>query len=246
MADKKLVKKLPLIKSKEQLSMIISGLSDQGFGYFTSDWTAHDKKVDYLIQKNNILNISDKDFDRELKSLLNNMTNYNDIDKTIKKFFKKYKPDDKIKELINKFYLVADAGGMPPSDSHPDTKSIFDWVKFKEKYSIKEENVFGYQVRVYDLDKKYIKINFQFGWTEKHNFDELYKLIYNETPNEWSYKDTGIWLDLGKIEIKTFQNGTMNIKGDLKKLTTYFYEQITKRSVIIFYNKKKEIFKVKE
>jgi len=34
----------------------------------------------------------------------------------------------------------------------------------------------------------------------------------------------------------------MDVKGDLKLLKSYLYEQIYKYDCIIFYNKKKEIF----
>jgi len=235
MAENK--QKLPIIKNREQLKMVIDGLSDQGFGYYVGDWKAHEYKVSNLINKNNTLGIEEDKFKSKLNELVSNMTDYDEIDKTIKNFFQKFKPDDKIKELINHYYLKPDASCRKPSSS-PSKKEIIDWVKFKRKYNIKGEPDFDWSADVYNLDKNFVKVN---DYDSNFDFEKLYRLLYNEEPNDFSLKNLGDWQDLGKIEIKVFQNGTINIKGDIDKLKSYLYKEIRNFDCIVYYNKKKEI-----
>jgi len=242
MADTK-NKKLPTIRTRAQLDMIIKGLSDQDFGYYVGDWKAHDHKINRIISDGNILRIKEDKYKAELYNLIKGMTNYNEIEKTVKKYFTKFKSDDKINELINTFYLKIESVTSKPSD-YASKQDIINWVKFKRKYGIKGEPNFNYNVSVYNLDKIFIKVNFlnSYRWENKSKFTQLYNFIYGEDPNEWSAESSGAWQNLGKIEIKIFQNGSMNIKGDIKKLKPYLYNGITKYNCIIFYNNKKEIF----
>ena len=241
MADKKNTK-LPIIKTRAQLKMIIDGLESQGFGYYVGDWKAHDYKVNSIIRKNNTLGIKEDTFMGELTKEVEKLTNYSEIEKIVKNFLKKFKPDDKINELLNNFYLKPETVVRQPSSSHPGRKEIIEWVKFKRKYGIKGEPNFNWNVSVYNLDKNFVKISF-FGehYEKKPKFTNLYELIYGEEPNEWSAKMGG-WQDLGKIEVKIFQNGSMNIKGDIKELKKRLYDNINRHDCVIFYNKKKEIF----
>ncbi|MCF7866767.1 hypothetical protein K9L67_06000 [Candidatus Woesearchaeota archaeon] len=244
MSDKKEVKKLPIIKTKSQLTMILNGLNDQGFGYYVSDWKAHDKKIESIIHKNNTYGIKEDSFKGELIKNLENLTNYDEIEKAVKSYFTKFKPDDKIKELLKSFYLHPDVVVRVPSTSHPDRNDIIAWVRFKRKYGIKGEPNFGWDVSLYNLDKNFVKINIGGSvWESEYNFTKLYELIYGEQPNEWSLKNKGDWQDLGKIQVKIFQNGTMNIKGDIKDLKRRIYDDIRRYNSIIIYNNKMEIFK---
>lgn len=240
MSEKKNIKKLPIIRTREQLKMILDGLYNQGFGYYVGDYKAHDVKVEKLINSNNTLNMDENKYGHELKDIVRNMTNYVEIDRTIKKYFKKFKPDDKIKELINKFHLKEEFSISSPSNWSPNKSDIIDWVNFKKKYNLKGE---PHVNKVYNLDKNFIKLVFWGEHRENHfKFTQLYKLIYGENPNEWSAKNIGDWQDLGKIEIKIFQNDTINIKGDIDKLKKFQYKYgISKRNCVIFYNNKKEI-----
>ncbi len=240
MSDKP-IKKLPIIRTKEQLSMILNGLSAQGFGSIASDWQAHDYKVYRLISENNVFGVSEQNFKSELIKLVQNMTNYSEIERIIKNYFKKFKPDDKIKELISKFYLKSDMSVRQPSRSRPEKSDIKDWIKLKKKYKIKGEPKFNWTVDVYNLDKSFIKVNFfGYNWENQTKFSELYEFMFGEKPDEWSSKLTGSWQNLGKIEVKIFQNSSMNIKGEVKKLKKYLYEQLGDNCIII-YNKNKEI-----
>lgn len=237
MADKP-TKKLPEIKTRAQLKMVIDGLSEQGFGYYVGDWKAHEYKVNNLIHKNNTLGIEENKFKSELNELVSDMTNYDEIDKTIKKFFQRFKPDDKIKELLNHYYLKPEASCIKPSHSSASKKEITDWVKFKRRYNIKGEPDFDWSADVYNLDKNFIKVN---DYDSKYDFEKLYKLLFNEEPNDFSLKNLGDWQDLGKIQIKVFANGSINIKGDLDQLKSYLYKEIRNFDCIIYYNNKREI-----
>ncbi len=94
---------------------------------------------------------------------------------------------------------------------------------------------------VYNLDKNFLKIGFHDSyWENEHKFTELYKLIYGENPNEWSGKNMGDWQDLGKLKLKQFQNGSANIKGDIKIIREHLYAQLS-NGCLIYYNKTKEI-----
>lgn len=240
------VKRLPKITSKEQLKAICDGLNDQGFGYY-SEYEMHNRKVQSIISKNNKYRIDDKKFSSEVQDLISDVTDYEEMDKIVSKYFEKFKPDDKIKELLNKFYLKALDSGRSPGNS-PDRKEIIEWVRFKKKYGIKGEpfGTLNY-ISVYNLDRNILKINSS-GDYGTWEFDRLYELLFNEKPNEWSNgngygegKVFGKWQDLGKIQVKVYQNGNMDVKGDIKKLREFLYKSIRRENCIIFYNKKKEI-----
>lgn len=238
--DKKTeVKKLPKINNKKQLGQIFDDLNEQGFGYFNT-WEAHESKVNSIINKNNELNIG---YDKyEVDKLIGNIGNYDEIDKITKKHFSKFKPDDKIKELLNIFYLKADATVRPPSHRWPDKKEIFEWVKFKKRWNINRELNVNWNFSAYNLDKNIIKINnpnrdSYSSW----NFTKLYELLYGKKPEkELSNMNYGDWQDLGEIQVKVFKNGTMNIKGNIKEFKKYLYNNIS-RDCLIIYNNKREI-----
>ena len=59
-----------------------------------------------------------------------------------------------------------------------------------------------------------------------YEFKNFYKLVFDEECVDFDQRKTGFWIKLGKIEIKLFQNGYANIKGDLKKLKEYYYQYI--------------------
>jgi hypothetical protein len=75
-------------------------------------------------------------------------------------------------------------------------------------------------------------------------FELFYKLIFNKECENFDSKKTGVWQNLGEIEVKLFQNGNLNIKGNLKKLKELFFNYLKNTNYsnrVIFYNKKKEI-----
>jgi len=82
MVDKE-IKKLPIIKTREQLNMVLKGLDDQGFLSYASDWKAHDRKIETIIRKNNTLGIDEKKFKRELTEKVEKLTNYGEIEKIV-------------------------------------------------------------------------------------------------------------------------------------------------------------------
>ena len=226
------------IKTIDDLKQLIKFLDEQGFGYL-SEHDLHNKKVDHIISKNNILGVK---YDDKFKGNLYKLNNYEEMDKEAKIYFSKFSTDDKIYELINIFYLSDDEGCRVPS-YWSDNKEIIEWVNFKNKYRLKEE--FGPKsnfVNVYNLDKNYIKIYFKnYGdW----DFKKMYKLIFGEECKDFG-KNCGVWQNIGKIEIKFFQNGYANIKGDLKKIKEYYYKNLKNRNnnMIIIYNGNLEILK---
>ena len=246
--DQKNIKKLPIIKTRSQLSAVLDGLQEQDFGYI-SDYKLHDNKVNHIINTANKFNIDDRKFRSELNKLVYDVDSYDEIKKIVINYFKRYAPDDKIKELLNHFYLKPEAFARVPTHGYTDKNEIISWYRFRKKYGIKDEPNFGYEVRVYNLDKNILKIN---GFKEyspygrsKHDFIQLYKLIFNEEPNEIHSKMGG-WQDMGKIKIKVYLNGNMDIKGDLKRFKEYLYKSIRKSDCIIIYNGKKEIIEHKK
>lgn len=232
---------LPKIKTKEDLKKLLNYLYDQGFGYF-SDWEHHQKKITHIINKNNTLNIK---YDKKLDDEMNRLTDYDEIENQVKQYFLKFSPDDKIFELFERFNIQSDDSCSLPSNNYPDIKEIIKWNEFKNKYKLKDEyiNTGGFlSFAVYNLDKNFLKIRFG---DESYHFNTLYKLIFNEEPSDIN-KVYGEWQNIGKIEIKKFQNGYANIKGDIKKFKDYYYKYLTQKiyyHTIIIYNKKQEIFK---
>ena len=237
MAEEK-KKKLPIIRTRAQLDMIFDGLYDQGFGYFGS-YKAHESKVKRIISDSNKLRVSFSEY--ELQGLISKSSNYNEIRKICEKFFKQFRPDDRIKELLNKFHLKSDGEADQPSTWSASETDIRNWVKFKRKYNIKGEPYLQY-ARIYNLDKNILKL-----WAPEHSsssFKQLYTLIFGEEPtnNDWDTDTTGRWQDLGKIQIKCFQNGYMDVKGDVDTLKEYYYKYFKKwDNVIIVYKGKIEV-----
>ena len=183
---------------------------------------------------------------KELKDL----TDYDTIKKTAEKFFSKFNPDDKIFELINRILIQADDSVITPSDNYPNSNEIISWVEFKNKYNLKDEFGISKSVEYYNFDKKFIKISFYDYFSE---FIELYNLIFGEeiknfadskyTKDAYKY---GQWQNVGKIEIKIYQNNTADLRGDLTKIKEYYYKYLIKKmynSLIIKYNGKIQIIK---
>jgi len=228
------------IKNLADLERVYELLDQQGFGY-TGSWKAHEQKVQRIIDKANTLGL---DYSSTLKSDNLPLKDYSEIEKNITAYFSKFGADDKIKEFLNKFYLQEDARGRTPYSSSTDTKEIIEWVTFKTKYGLKDEFGRGNTVDVYYLDKPTIKVRFGDNYN-RYDFNKFYKLIFNEECIEIDANYSG-WQDLGKIEIKLFQNGNLAMKGDLKKIKEYHYNYLknTKNSnMVIRYNKKTEIIK---
>lgn len=236
--------KLPEIKTKEDLFKLLKYLQEQGFGYF-SDWEYHYKKVDKIINDANKMSIS---YDKKLKEQLSKMSDYDQIKKEVEAYFSKFSSEDKIMELLNDFYLVSDDSVRIPY-SRPDAKDVIEWVKFKKKYNLKDDFIPGGYISYYNLDKNYLKINY--GEYKNYYFKQLYKYIFNEEALDWNDKKAGEWFNIGKIEIKLFVNGKIQIKGDIDKFKEYYNKQLYKKHYmshndIIKYNNKVTILKAEE
>jgi len=228
------------IESRKELDELFKQINKQGFGYFSS-YNAHKNKIDNIIFNANVMNIDDYN----IREMIDDDDTYTNISKMVKKYFSKFSNIDKIKEYLNKFYLIVDSSSIFPSDL-TSKKVILDWIKFKKKYKIPKDPINpSYRVTFYNFDKIYIKINdYSYSWRD---FVHLYKLLFNDEPKEniGNSPETGIWYDLGEIEIKYFQNGTMNIKGNINKLKELYYEKIKSYSnmtTIIKINNKYEYF----
>jgi len=228
------------IKTKKELDEILQMLNDQGFGYF-SDYEPHKTKIDHIINKANKLNIK---HDSKLKDKLIKMSDYDEIEKETNEFFSKFQPDDKIFELLNKFFISSDGIGRVPY-GRPSGNDIVAWVNFKNKYGLKDE--YTGNLEVYNFDKSYIKVNYP-EYSE-WDFEKLYELVFGEKCGKYEERKAyGTWQNIGKIEIKLFQNGYCNIKGDIAKLKEYYYKYLKKKlyhTTIFIINKKKEIIKKK-
>jgi hypothetical protein len=228
------------INSEAELKYILNFLDSQGFGYFSS-WEHHQRKIEDIISNANTLNIN---YDDKLKSDLIKNTNYIEAKKQADIYFSKFKPDDKIYELLNTFSIISDDSSKPPSYNYCDNNDIIKWVNFRLKCNVKDEFNPDRRVEYYNLDKNYLKINY----SDNYEFKKLYALIYSEEIKDVSLNKIGEWIDIGKIEIKFFANGNANIKGDIQKFKEYYYNYIKKQKyshLVIDYNKKREIYKSK-
>lgn len=227
------------IKSEKDLQQVLDYLKDQGF-YIHNSWDLHRHKVDKIYNDANTLGI---DYPSSIKDYYNEK-NYEELEKKAKEYFSKFGVDDKINEFINKFYIQEDERIHSPSFTYPDKKEIINWIKFKNKYNIKDSDFrYSSYIHVYNLDKPYLKITFseRNGW----EFKRFYKLLFNEECNEFSDSNYGDWQNLSKIEIKIFKNGSANIKGDLDKIKEYYYKYlITKKynNMVLIYKKDKRLF----
>ena len=136
---------------------------------------------------------------------------------------------------------------MTPWNS-PSRSDIIDWVKFKKKFNLKDEFGASENVYIYDLDRKSLKIYFGDNYN-KYDFVKFYKIIFNEEVENPLENKVGVWQNLGKIEVKHFQNGNTEIRGDISKFKEYYYKDIKSKvynHTIIRYNKKTEIIKPKK
>ena len=232
---------LDKIKTEDELKQVLKFLEDQGFGYQTA-WELHNKKIDNIVSKANTLNVK---YDSNLKERLYKLKDYDEIEEEAKNFFTKFTPDDKINEFLNDFYLSTDETVRTPY-SRPDAKDIIAWTDFRNKFNLQNDFGVGNHIEYYNLDKNYLKINY--GNYKDWEFKRLYKLIFGEECPEFESKKVGVWVNLGKIEIKFFLNGKANIKGDLKKIKEYYYKYLKNRNgnTIITYNKKIDITKHKD
>lgn len=227
------------IKNEDDLNRVLELLEEQGFGYNRS-WELHQRKVQDIINKSNKLNIK---YDNKLLSDNTKLKDYSEIEKNVKKYFSKFNSDDKINEFLNVFYIQSDATARTPYSS-PNVKEVVDWVNFKKRFNVSDEFGRGNYIEVYLLDKKGIKI--KFGEYKTRDFKIFYNLVYNEECPDFDQNNVGDWQDLGRIEIKFFQNGNAAIKGEVKKLKEYYYNYIKNfrsGNYIIRYNNKTEIIK---
>jgi len=228
----------PIIKTKEELDALFDALKDQGFGYFYT-YEAHQKKIDKIIYSSNKLNVS---VDSKFKENLLRVNDYVQAEKDAQSHFSKFKPDDKINELLKKFSLQSDELGKIPTH-YASTQEIIAWVDFRTKYNLKDVFDKGSNVDYYNLDKNFLKIYYG---DNGYDFKTLYSLIYEKPCPDYSRKDVGVWIDLSPMEIKIFANGTANIRGDIKKFKEYFYKNLKNETYgndIIKYNDKVEIRK---
>lgn len=224
------------IKSRKDLDDIFKELGNQGFGYLNS-YDAHRNKISSLKADNNKLNVSDNDVD----NIIDNDDSYLIISKKLKKHYSKYSIDDKIKEYLNKFYIVPDAMIKFPYGGSTKT-DVKNWIIFKRKYKIpKDPENSTHNVQFYNLDKSFLKIHdYSFSW---YDFKSLYKLLYDKEPdiNIGNNAHTNKWYDLGEIQLKYFQNGSINIKGNIEKLKNIYYNGLKNTlGITIKINKKYE------
>lgn len=230
--------KTPIIKTKQELEKILDDLSEQGFGYFNR-YDAHQRKIEKIINVNNKLNVS---VDSEFKNNLQRVDDYVQAEKIAKEHFSKFKPDDKINELLKKFSIQYDDSAGIPSN-YADANEIIRWVEFRTKYNLKDEFDKGYNVQYYNLDKSFLKIYYN---DNQYDFSTLYGLIYGKSCPDYDRKSIGVWIDLNPLELKIFANGYANIRGDIKKFKEYFYKTLKSErygNSIIKYNDKIEIIK---
>jgi len=242
------------IKNKDDLKKILKFLDNQGFGITSvqhpDDYTLNNYKINKIIDNANILNIKINNRNN-LFSELSKLNNYSDMVTTANNYFSKFNSKDKIKEFIDIFYIQEDEYCKVPSHTYPGKKEIIEWFNFKTKYDLNDD--YNDNVYYYNLDKNFLKIKFG---DNKYEFEKFYKLLYNEESSEFEHSKYGkniygTWINLGKIEIKFFQTGNVNIKGDLASLREYYYEYLTSKNnnytnYIIKYNGKIEIIKAKK
>ena len=224
------------IKNMKELTVILDSLHDQGFGYFNKH-NAHKTKIDKLVIKRNTLNIEESKYRSEIDNL-KNLKDYNEIQNKINDIFSKWSSDDKIMEYINTFTITPIGVGKTPDTTHTKDKIIIEWYKFKKRYNLKDDFEPNATVKFYNLDKKTIKINFG----TNYKFEQFYKLLYNEDCPNLDKIYIGDWVDLGKIKMKKYQNGNVELDGDLVSYKEYFYKYLVNarwhKNVIILYNNK--------
>lgn len=228
------------IKTQSDLKKILKFLDEQGFG-FISEWELHQKKINSIISKNNTLGVN---YDEKLKSTLYKLDDYDEVNKEAKKFFSNFSVDDKIFEYIRLFRVSPDDSCSTPW-KRPSDSDIIAWTNFKKKYNLKDEFGKSKTINIYNLDKKYLKINFP--QYKDYEFKAFYKHIFGEECNNFNdSKMPGVWQNLGKLEIKFFLKSGAHIKGDLKKIKEYYYKELLNKvyyHMVIKHNGKVEIVK---
>lgn len=233
----------PIIKTREDLSSLIDYLSTHGFGYI-SEYELHNRKINNIINNANKMNI---DYDNRFKSKLIGFNDYDEAEKEANIFFSKYTINDKIFEFLRRFSIHSDESARVPYNS-PSNSDVIEWYEFKSKHKLKDEYPTGSLVSYYNLDKNYLKI--YYNSDKYYEFNELYKYIFNEKPeNELEYRtETGVWINMGKIEFKSFSKGGANIKGNIQIFKEYYMKKLTNESYnnIIKYNNQVTLIKSKE
>jgi len=241
--------KIPKITNYEELEIVLDSLSNQGFGSFGRSWEHHNNKIDSLIRNANTLNLNIPD---SLTKDLRNKKDYNDVELEAKKYFSSFNSDDKIYEYINNYFSIKyDDKSKAPGSNNDRINEVIEWVNFRIKYNLNDKDFKNFEHQytntyIYNLDKKTIKINF----SDESTFRSFYKLIYEEecAPFDKHSNSFGEWYNLGKIEIKQFQNGTVTLRGDLSKLKNYYYKYLTQKQIynsnyVVYYKNKTQIIR---
>lgn len=221
------------IKNRNDLEVLTKFLEEQGFGYI-GYWDMHKKKLQNIASKANTFGV-DKKIDLS-------GDDYEEEERKAKEFYSKFSSDDKIKEFISMFHISSDDEGKSPS-LHNDNKELIEWYEFKTKFGLKDIYKSWDRITFYNLDKKFIKIRFG---SREYDFKRFYKLVFNEecknfdAPTEWNDKGSGLWQDLGRIEIKIYKNFYCDIRGEgLSKLKEIYFKDLNdQNSNIIMYNGK--------
>lgn len=228
------------IKDKFELKTILDSLYEQGFGH-NSDYEFHNNKVNRLISKANKFNVDYSHFYgvNKIPDFFK-LSNYDEIKTQADNYFSKFSPDDKINELLDTFYLQESDSCRTPWRNPNNISEIINWVNFRNKYNINDDFGSSEYISYYNIDKNIIKI--RFPDSKGYVFDTLYKYVFDEEPNKYDDpnrfgKFNKDWQNLGKIEIKFFQNSNADIKGDLTKLKEFFFKKITskEKNIIIKY-----------
>jgi hypothetical protein len=225
------------ITSKTDFDKLFKSLDEQGF-YIHGDYKIWDNFLIKQINKANILNLK-IDAERLIKTLLLNKTDsIEEIQSIITNYFSQFKETDKLKESL-KFI-------NPVYKDVPD-KEV---EEYRQRYL--KPNKHGYTWgRFIDLTKSTIKISLfnnmeiGFGGTEYrdyrgHDYERAFKFVvkylFNENIDDVDLhivkiENLGIWRTFGKLEIKQFKNGNIEVKHpDIDKL----------KNVILEYSKDKE------
>ena len=259
-----------IIKNKSELEKVLSFFQEQGFstGSATS-W--HDSKIRYIIESENVNKLNIK-FDHQndfIKSddawLTTNdkeqvlrklywVNDYDEVQKIAKHFFSKFTVNDKIDELLKHFSLEEDdTCTIPPVNSEPSYSDVDGWYKFRIKYGVDDSGDFYFrnnhrnEVKVFNFDKKSIKISGIKKYEGLHEFRKLYELLYGGTPLNFDIDNKGVWQDLGEIQLKSYKNGTTELSGNIKKFKDYFYNKIKKTLytfTVVFHDGKKEFLEM--
>lgn len=239
------------IKNENELKIILNSLRDQGFGSF-DDYKAHNYKIDRMINYANKFNIEQSKY-RQYTENLYNLKDYTEIENKLQSIFSNYSEIDKIKEYLDIFSIRPNIElKLPDVNTYQQEDNIIQWIKFKNKLNLKDNNFIpGKTIKYYDLDKKTIKISFVRDYTQPYKFQKFYELLFNKKlRNDKDYDEilrtnVGIWLDLDEIQFKTYQNGTAEIGGNISQLKQLYYEKISKNTYynynIIIYNNKQII-----